>query len=125
MKPDLNKSGMQQCNGGSTIDTTAKHFTMDDIRAGKPMPCAFCLPQPSKRGCDDLGVCQSPTKACPPHTICARKPTPHYFAPGVINAASTDLQSNDAGWLLDVKLMDWLAAVVILILLGVICGFVA
>jgi hypothetical protein len=25
------------------------------------------------KSCDELGVCQSVTKPCPPHTICARK----------------------------------------------------
>lgn len=78
--------------------------------------------QPATRSCDELGVCQSATKACPSNTICARKPAPFYFAPGTINAGSSDLQADNAGWLLETTWVDWAAAVVILMILGVIYG---
>lgn len=81
--------------------------------------------QHATRSCDELGVCQSVTKPCPSHTICARKSGPFYFAPGTINAGSSDLQADNAGWLLQTTWVDWAGGVLILMILGAICGYVS
>lgn len=74
------------------------------------------------RLCDELGVCQSITKTCPPHTICARKSAPFYFAPGAIDAGA-DEPRQQGDWLLDTTWVDWAAGVLILAILGAICGW--
>jgi hypothetical protein len=91
----------------------------------KPTEAEQAAFAPSGRSCDELGVCQSVTKPCPPHTICARKSSPFYFAPGTISGGSSDLHTDDASWLLDMTWMDWLGAVALIILLGVIYGWLA
>ncbi len=86
-------------------------------------------PSTATRSCDALGVCQHPSKACPTHTMCARTSGAHFFAPGTISSAvpgsSSDLHDGDAGWLLDTLLIDWVAGIAILVLLGIICGALA
>jgi hypothetical protein len=75
---------------------------------------------------DALGVCQSPTKACPPHTICARKPTAHYFAPGVIDGASPSakLLDQDNGFVFETTWKDWAAGLLIVVILFAALGYV-
>lgn len=34
------------CTGCPSCPSSPQRFTLDDIRAGKPMPCAFCKPVP-------------------------------------------------------------------------------
>jgi hypothetical protein len=100
-------------------------IAMDVVQAQHP-DCtvnASVGTQRPTRSCDELGVCQSVTKACPPETICARKNSPFYFAPGTINAGSSDLQTDDAGWVLDTTWTDWAAAVLALMIIGAICGY--
>jgi hypothetical protein len=86
---------------------------------------AWAAPDAVGRSCDDLGVCQSVTKPCPSHTICARKSSPFYFAPGTINGGSSDLQLDGAGWLLETTWIDWIAGIAILVILGAICGYLS
>jgi hypothetical protein len=91
-----------------------------DCAEGRACPVRLGL----ARSCDELGVCQSVTKPCPPHTMCARKNSPFYFAPGAIDGgSSSDLgMQPDAGWLLDLRWYDWLGAVAILVIVGAIAG---
>jgi hypothetical protein len=100
--------------------TTCCTFDCNEGRA-----CTMRLPAgagATARSCDALGVCQSPTKPCPPHTICARKPV-HYFAPGTIQGGSSDLRMDaDAGWVLDMHWHDWVAGLAIVIIVGAIAG---
>lgn len=77
--------------------------------------------QPAARSCDELGVCQSTTKPCPPNTVCARKPAPFYFAPGAIDDGDADKRD----WLLETHWTDWVAGVAILVILGIIYGYVS
>ncbi len=77
---------------------------------------------PVGRSCDELGVCQSITRACPPHTICARKTGSFYFAPGAIDAGKNEPR-NHGGWVLDTLWYDWAAGLIILAILGAICGW--
>jgi hypothetical protein len=74
--------------------------------------------------CEELGVCQNTSRACPPHTICAMAHKPHYFAPGVIEgAASTNaLLEQPVGWTLETTWTDWVGAALVLFIIGLICG---
>jgi hypothetical protein len=61
------------------------------------------------RSCDELGVCQHPTKTCLAHTICPRVRKAHYFAPGTIDGGGSALQPGDSD-VAGLRWSDWLGA---------------
>ena len=75
------------------------------------------------RTCDELGVCQSATQSCHSFAQCERK-TRYYFAPGTINGGSSSLAVDDGGGWVDLRWSDLLGAMVVLVILGLICGWI-
>jgi hypothetical protein len=75
------------------------------------------------RSCDDLGVCQSTVRTCGPNEVCARKNSPFYFAPGVINGGSTDLQLDSNDYIIDFTWTDFAAGMVIMAIIMAISGW--
>lgn len=112
-------------------DCTVHAATQTTARSNPPTQHAFVQrtrsggelvnTQASGRSCDELGVCQSTTKPCPSHTICARNSSPFYFAPGAIDNGAADKRD----WLLETHWTDWVAGVAILVILGIIYGYMS
>lgn len=93
--------------------------------ATSPASPASPTSQGTPRSCDALGVCQSVTKACPPHTMCARKNPAHFFAPGTIGVAAGALPPADAGGCVDLGWRELLGGIGLVILAGVVYGVLA
>lgn len=92
---------LQHANGGQTI-------SMVGARPG--------------RSCDELGVCQN-TPICPKHASCSQEKSPFYFAPGVINGGSTDLQPESNNWIIDFTWTDFAVGTVIVAIIMAISGW--
>jgi hypothetical protein len=74
----------------------------------------------SLRNCNDLGVCQSRSPAC---ADCKPKQPRHYFAPGVINGGSSDLQLDNNRWVFTMTWREYVAATVAVAIVMGIAGW--
>jgi hypothetical protein len=112
----------QYMNPGAAMDVVqAMH---PDCVVNAAVATAAASPRP-RRSCDELGLCQSVVSPCPTGAQCARKNNPFYFAPGTIEACSSDLQLEaDAGWLLDLSWKDVAMGLVIVAIIAAIVGYV-
>ena len=74
----------------------------------------------AQHGLNDELQCQhacAHSERCGPVQAKAATPVPAY------RAGSIDLEGDNSGWLFDTTWTDWAGAVVVLIIMGVICGY--
>jgi hypothetical protein len=75
----------------------------------------------SARFLNDEVQCQH---ACSQGVYCPLHPSkPATTPPPLYRAGSTDLDCDESGWLFDTTWTDWAGAVIVLIIIGIICGY--